>query len=290
MTSHPGPTELDSARQLNLSRKQQRVYDFLLNNQVAVANLTLEELAVQLNVSVSTIIRLSKELGYEGFGELKREMRQDFLRTLAPLEQFVDRSTSTVDPDLVTAQLQQDWKNLAELIERTSTNDIVGFAQRIVAARRTLIVSTGSYGTIGELLAHHCKFMGYDVQFEERGTSFLAHAVANLTTGDLLVTIAFWRDAQPLVTAVESARRDNIQTVTISDSRKLRVAAHSDLVLVAPSESTAFYQSMVAGVALVYATINAVWQLNQTKAERSAARAQALYPALGILAPEKAAD
>lgn len=272
---------------MRLSRKQRRVYEFLLENQVAVANLTLEELAAQLDVSVSTIIRLSKELGYDGFGELKREMRQEFLRTLAPLEQFDDRSASKVDPDLVTAQLKQDLSNLSELIETVPTDDIVGFAQRIVSARRTLVVSTGSYGTIGQLLSHHCRFMGYDVRFEERGTSFLAHELAGLIPGDLLVTIAFWRDAAPLLAAVDAAKRDNIQTVSIGDSRKLRISSQSDVVLVAPSESTAFYQSLVAGTALVYATINAVWQLNQARAQRSAARAQELYPALGIMQPAR---
>src|SRR5690625_3183636 len=47
---------------MRLSRKQRRVYEFLLENQVAVANLTLEELAAQLDVSVrSEERRVGKE-------------------------------------------------------------------------------------------------------------------------------------------------------------------------------------------------------------------------------------
>lgn len=260
-----------------LSRKQQLVVEFLRENPVVGAGVTIEQIADRLGVSVSTVIRTAKELGYSGFGALKRDLRAAYLQTLDPLEQARDRAGGFVDHDLVTAQLDRDRRNVEELIEGLDPADVVDLARSIVAARRTLIVSTGSYAAVGHVLAHQCRFLGHDVLLEMRGGSFLAHEVANLRSQDLLIVIGFWRDRVSQLRIAARAREKNTPVVAITDSQSSNLAQTATKVYVTPSESTAFYQSMVAALAFAYAVINAVWQLDRENSERVASEAQGLY-------------
>lgn len=260
-----------------LSRKQHLVVEFLRENPVVGAGVTIEQIADRLGVSVSTVIRTAKELGYSGFGALKRDLRTAYLQTLDPLEQARDRAGGYVDHDLVTAQLDRDRRNVEELIEGLDPADVVDLARSIVAARRTLIVSTGSYAAVGHVLAHQCRFLGHDVLLEMRGGSFLAHEVANLRSQDLLIVIGFWRDRASQLRIAARARAKNTPVVAITDSQSSNLAQTATKVYVTPSESTAFYQSMVAALAFAYAVINAVWQLDREHSEKVASEAQGLY-------------
>lgn len=260
-----------------LSRKQRRVFEFLRENPLAGAGASIEQIAEQLQVSVSTVIRTAKQLGYSGFGDLKRDLRSAYLQTLDPLEQARDRAAGSVDPDLVSAQFERDRSNLEELIAFLDPVEVVGLAKAIVSARRTLVVSTGSYASIGHVLAHLCRFLGHDVVLEIRGSSYLAHELANLTPRDLLVVIGFWRDRHTLLRAAARAREKGVYVVALTDNRSSRLARVANRVFALPAESTAFYQSMVAPMSFVYALINAVWQLDRQRSEVVASEAQGLY-------------
>lgn len=267
-------------REHQLSRKQRRVVEFLRANPVAGAGVTIEQIADRVGVSVSTVIRTAKELGYSGFGALKRDLRSTYLKTLEPLEQALDRASGAVDPDLVSAQLRRDQANLEELIDSLDVGDVEELARSIVAARRTLIASTGSYAAVGHVLAHQCRFLGHDIRLEMRGGSFLAHETANLVPQDLLIVIGFWRDRASHLRIAQYARSHGTRVVALTDSRSSPLAQAASYVIDVPSESTAFYQSMVAALAFVYAVVNAVWQLDRERSEVVARDAQSLYSEL----------
>jgi len=264
-------------RAAGLSRKQRRVFEYLRAHPMAVASTTIEEVAKALSVSVSTIIRTAKELGYNGFGDLKRDLRAAYLQTLDPLEQARDRIAGAIDTDLVRAQMLRDRANLDELIDGTNPSDVADLARAIGEARRTLVVSLGSYAAVGHVLAHLGRFLGYQVSLESRSGSFLAHEVATVGPDDLLVVIGFWRDRRTLINVVKHARGKGVPVVVITDGPSSRLARIATRAYVVPTESQAFYQSMVAPMAFVYAVINALWQRDREYSERVASEATALY-------------
>lgn len=264
-------------RSERLSRKQRRVLDYLQANPMAAASVTIEEIAGALDVSVSTIIRTAKELGFHGFGDLKRDLRSAYLRTLSPLEQARSRASMAIDVDLVQAQLHRDRANVDDLIDQVDPADIVRLARDIGEARRTLVVSLGSYVAVGHVLAHLGRFLGYQVSLESRSGSFLAHEIATLAAEDLLIVIGFWRDRRTLVNIVRHAVAKGIKVVVITDGSSSRLARMASRAYVLPTESEAFYQSMVAPMAFVYAVVNALWQRDRAYSERVASEATELY-------------
>ena len=243
----------------NLSRKQRRVLEYLTQHPMAAAGTTIEEVAHVTDVSVSTIIRTAKELGYAGYRELKRDLRASYLQTLDPLEQARSRGGS-IDADLVRAQLEQDRANVEELLATIDPDEVAHLARAIGEARRTLIVSLGSYASVGHVLAHLGRFLGYQISMESRGGSYLAHDAATLGPPDLLIVIGFWRERRTLVSVAKHARAKGVPVVAITDHSASTLARLANHAFVMPTESQAFYQSMVAPMAFAYAVVNALWQ------------------------------
>jgi DNA-binding MurR/RpiR family transcriptional regulator len=264
-------------REMELSPKQRIVIEFLRENLVASASLTVEQLAEKLNVNPSTVVRTAKALGYEGYGELKRDLRYSYLHTLSPLDLLSDHQSQLQDVHPVFAQLRADFQNLNDLISDFDVEAVEELACRIGAARRTLIVSGGTYAALGHVLAQQGRFIGYEIELETGGGSYLAHRLSQLTKNDLLLGIAFWRGPREVVEAMEWADQQALETAAITDNRYGRLGRAARLVLTAPSESTSYYQSITAGMALIYALVNALYLVNPAKSELSAKRAQQLY-------------
>jgi DNA-binding MurR/RpiR family transcriptional regulator len=244
---YPLPTAL-TERIGSLSRKQERVLEFLVSNPMAGASVTIEQIAEQLDVSVSTVIRTAKELGYSGFGALKRDLRAAYLNTLEPLEQARVRITSRIDPDFVAAQLERDAQNLEDLLETVDVAQIVKLGRDIATARR----------------------------------SFLAHEVAALGRQDVVIVVGFWRDRASHLRVATHAKGKGTRLVAITDASGSHLARIADDTFLVPTESTAFYQSMVAATALAYAIVNAVWQFDSARGETVAEEAQALYTGMDM--------
>lgn len=62
-------------KNLYLTKSQQQIARYLVENPGQVAFLSITELAKETGVSEATIVRYAKELGFSGFQELKERIR-----------------------------------------------------------------------------------------------------------------------------------------------------------------------------------------------------------------------
>lgn len=68
-----------------LTETQRRVADYILKNPVDVAFLTVDQLALTVKTSTTTIMRLAFSLGYSGYAEFQKGL-QELLRNNALLK------------------------------------------------------------------------------------------------------------------------------------------------------------------------------------------------------------
>ena len=66
----------------NMSKSFAKLADFLLDSYIQSAFMTASELAHELDLDAATVVRFAQTLGYTGFPELQREIRQRVLRDL----------------------------------------------------------------------------------------------------------------------------------------------------------------------------------------------------------------
>ena len=73
-------TELIRSRMLNarLTPKDKIVLEYILANQGVACYMTSAEIAEKLDVSPSSVVRVSARLGFENFSHFKRELQEEF--------------------------------------------------------------------------------------------------------------------------------------------------------------------------------------------------------------------
>ena len=97
-----------------------------------------------------------------------------------------------------------------------------------------------------------------------------------------MIVVGFWRDRASHLRVATHAKGKGTRLVAITDASGSHLARIADDTFLVPTESTAFYQSMVAATALAYAIVNAVWQFDSARGETVAEEAQALYTGMDM--------
>lgn len=247
------PHGLDLERFGKLSPKHQSVARCIAENPAFAAFATAAELGERAGVSTATVVRFAQALGFNGYNELQQNTRHGYLRRLRPLEALETRSEA--GSNLFEAQIYQDIENLRRTLHALHPDQLSEIARRIETAHQIVILGSGSYAAIGNVLGHHLQFMGYRATVEDRGGPHLTAALAPLTKDDLVIGISFWTGIRETIRAIELAHQRGIPTVVITDTVYSPIVQAADLALALPTEGVSFFQSLVAPLSVVHGLI-----------------------------------
>ena len=272
---------LESSRFEQLSPKQQQLARYIAENPAFAAFASASSLADRAEMSTATVVRFAQALGFDGYEEFQQNIRHSYLRTLHPLE-VLQAQDHNGREDAFSAQLFQDIENLRRALHSLHVTQLADIAGQIDKSRQTVVISSGSYSTVGLALSHQLRFLGYPVLFEDRGGPHLTAAIAPLSKNDLLIGISFWKGNREIVKATEWAASRHIPTIAITDTvySPMAKAAHECVAL--PTEGVSFFQSMVAPLSIVYGIVGHLTREADEKRKNIMRDAEASYDLLDI--------
>ena len=101
-----------------LTQSQKRIAEYIVEHSQAVAFSTVDQMAAQLDVNPSTIVRFTYRLGLNGFPDLQERMRElvrgQLSRTGDPINE--SQVANHLEGTIFGASLSHDWQNLHRTI------------------------------------------------------------------------------------------------------------------------------------------------------------------------------
>ena len=242
-----------------LTPTQRKVLDFILKQPEQAVFLTATDLARNLNVSDTSIVRLAQALGYEGYPHLRRQLReyvQPKITTVDRLEETVRRVESV--SDVLGDVISKDLDNLKITLEETDPEVFTKFVEEIDSARRIFIIALRSTHCLGIFMTSALRFLGRDVIPLMPGTGEMWDQLRDVGAGDLLIGFAFPRYTKLTVEVMDSARDRDVRVLAVTDgelSPLNRIAHHS---LTVPYGIESYIESFTAALSLVNAIVTAL--------------------------------
>ncbi len=261
---------------------QRRIAHYLEGQPRTAAFESASEVAVRVDVSVATVVRFAQALGFKGWPGLQVQLRHRYLSGLMPDQIMHDRDPAT-ERSRVESAIESDINNLKITLHSVEPDQVEAIARRISESRHTLIVSSGTYATVGTVIAHLGQFMGYDIRLETRGGPELMAALSLLDERDCVMGISFWRVSRQVTLALSSAQRRGIPTIGFADSAVSPVLRGVDHSIVVPTDTISFFQSMTAAMSVAYGLLATLQEIGGNAVEERVTRAQELYHELDIL-------
>jgi DNA-binding MurR/RpiR family transcriptional regulator len=261
-----------------LTPSQKKLLDYILANDEEAVFLKVQELSNRVNVSVATVVRLAKALGYAGFPEFQQEMRllfRDKLTTVSRLQKAAQGATS--EENVLVKVLQQDIENITETMNQVSTDDFRKFVDALNSAKRAVIVGLRSAHSLSVFMGVALEFLQRDVWIVRPGIGDMWDRLFRIRNGDVVVGISFPRYTRETVRSLEYAKSRHVRTLAITDSLLSPLAQHADVVLTARCKMDSFVESFTAPLSLINAIVTAVGLCSKEPSLKALKRLETLW-------------
>ncbi|MBN1452477.1 MAG: MurR/RpiR family transcriptional regulator [Anaerolineales bacterium] len=217
-----------------LSKSFARLAEYLLDSHIDAAMMTATEIAHQVDVDAATVVRFAQTLGYSGFPELHREIK-DRVR-----DELLLRPRQDAEADSIAGMVQATLQRLQEAIEQTSmlldAQVVADLVENMSSVRRIIVLPE----SLGEAAAYRLVSLlergGFLVNLPQRGLTDLARTVATVSKDDLLLAIDIAGESPFIPRTLAEAQARGALTAAVVGAASLDSAQVADLVLAAQNQ------------------------------------------------------
>ena len=212
--------------EIKLSKSEKWIALSVLNNPSKVINQSIKSLASDAGVSLPTVNRFCKKLGFEGYPAFKIQIAQEITNTNELLDRFnVDKDTPEV-VKRVMADIQSTIVSVGQNLNPEAIDKATDF---LAAAQSITFFGLGGSGPVA-LDAQH-KFFRFGIPVVAHTDYINQRMIASMMKeGDLLVLISFTGRTTEIVETAKVAKKNGVKTIALT-SENSPLAKLSDVVL-----------------------------------------------------------
>lgn len=239
-----------------MPNKARRVTEYLLANMREAAFRSIGEVADELSVSKAQLVRVARVLGFDGYAELKESLQHAILEQVNPAAMLT--KAVGMKEELSQSILRTEHANIEDTWSQISQDKVDGFCKMAMEAKSTAFVGWGISSLVMELMYSRFCVMSLSASLLRRGSLSLVEQARAITDGTLVVVCEMPSYAVDVTEAVEEARSNGANVVTITDSPAAPVCRFADLSLFISAASSTFGSSIVGAVFLTHILTSAL--------------------------------
>lgn len=225
----------------------------ILDHPHEVAVLSMRTLAAKAQVNPPTMLRLVRRIGfadYETFRGLFRNAVAGgrFRDKAASLQEMHNRAGKA---GVVGGMVNAANENIARSFPESDAEALAKAAQLLRKAPQIHVIGAGALHWMGMYLQYLSRAVLPQLRVPRANFNSLTEALVGVDKADVVLVTSVAPYSVQVLKAAELARARGARIVAITDSRGSPLAEHSEVLLIAGTDSPQFYPSMVGIVALL---------------------------------------
>ncbi|HPJ76023.1 MAG: MurR/RpiR family transcriptional regulator [Clostridia bacterium] len=240
------------------SKGQKKIAEYILKNFDKAPFYTATKLATEADTSESTVVRFAIELGYDGYPEMQRDMKEVARQTLTSAERLMRISDTVELNNVLMSVMKSDIMSIKETINMIDNDVFNKIVEKIADAKRIYILGIRSSFSVALYMSIYFKMIFDDVYLIGMpGAADIFEEIISISEDDVFIGITFPRYSKRTIHAMDIAKNSGAYTVAITDSKDAPISEVAHNILVARSGLTGFIDSLTAPFSVVNALIAA---------------------------------
>ena len=231
-----------------LSKVGKRIADYILADPVHITSISIQQMAAELDIAESSIIRFCKIVGCAGFSEVKLLLAKYSPKSVRTIFEDLSEtdSISTISESVFSRNIDTLERAL-QLLDFEKIEQAVGVLSR---AENILILGVGASGTIAE--DFYIRLMRIGIRAVSLTDSHLMQIQASQCGPDTaVIAISHTGKTREIVSAVRTARECGASTIGITGYPDTSLKEVSDICLELYSPEQLFVSPRVAQFSLI---------------------------------------
>ncbi|MEK5060702.1 MULTISPECIES: MurR/RpiR family transcriptional regulator [unclassified Paenibacillus] len=238
-------------RVVELTQAQRRIADYIVQNPMEVAFLTVDKLASKVGTSTATIMRFSAAVGYSGFSELQKELQLNMKHKAAPQTRLEANLKHSNKSKLLHNHVELQFNNIQYSLDNITEETFQHIVEKIADSRQVLCTSVRSGRPVGEYLSLGINRLLGNCQYIDADQSDWVDELVHLNSSDLIIAVSYPRYAKRIKDMLEVAKSYDVEVLLITDSYSSPLTKYANYVLPCSSASIGSHNSIVAAIFIV---------------------------------------
>jgi DNA-binding MurR/RpiR family transcriptional regulator len=247
-------------RVASLSPAERKLARVLLATYPTAGLESVARFAERAAVSPPTVTRFVAKLGFRGYPEFQRVLRDEVqARLSSPLARYREAGGERPAESLLADVLEVSRANLQATQELISQRDFEEVVELLAAPRRRVLVLGGRVsGQLARYLAHQLHLLRPGVGVVDADRTTPAQQLVDLRKGDVLIVFDYRRYQADTVATARGAAAQGCHVVLFTDPWLSPASSCSGQVLVSSVETIGPFDSLVGATAAVEALVAAL--------------------------------
>lgn len=216
----------------SLKPSEQTIAEFVLKDPERVVQMSISELARDVEVGESTVMRFCRALDYKGYQEFKLRLAQDLVEPVEYIHEKIKFSDSIAQLAQKTFQTN---RAAVESTQKSLDPEMVEVAADTLAQARRIDIYGAGYSFFTAMDAK-LKFTRVGLLADACGDAHLqTMAAATLTKRDVAIGISHSGSTKDVVDALGLAHKSGATTIAITNFSPSPITKVSDVVLLTAS-------------------------------------------------------
>ena len=231
-----------------LSKVGKRIADYILADPVHITSISIQQMAAELDIAESSIIRFCKIVGCAGFSEVKLLLAKYSPKSVRTIFEDLSEtdSISTISESVFSRNIDT-LERAFQLLDFEKIEQAVGMLSR---AENILILGVGASGTIAE--DFYIRLMRIGMRAESLTDSHLMQIRAGqCDASTVMIGISHTGKTHEIVSALATAREYGAKTIGITGYPHTPLKRSSDICLELYSPEQLFVSPRVAQFSLI---------------------------------------
>ena len=247
------------ARYSTFSKGHKKIADYILNNSDKVAYMTAAKLGETVGVSDSTVVRFATEIGFEGYPEFLKRLKEVVSGKLTSIQRIEITSSSFNKEGILESVINSDIDKLKKTLANIDKSTFDNAIKAILNAKTIYIVGVRSSASLAGFLGFYFNLMFDNVKLiHTNSVSEMFEQIINIAEDDVIIGISFPRYSRRTLNALQYANKCGSKIIALTDSHMSPLTQVADYSLIARSDMASFADSLVAPLSLINAIIVAI--------------------------------
>lgn len=240
------------------SRTQKRIADFLLHNTDRACFLSLKDLSEEVSASEVTIIKFTRDIGFENYTDLKQGLQQYISSRLSPSEKIATAIENLRDNGIAEI-MQQDQETIESTLKLLKDTDLKAALTLIKQSTRVFMVGDNISKIVTDFIGLRLRHLGLDVSnFDLSSYTNIASQLQHVRKSDVFIVVSFPKYAERIIPLAEHLHQHDYKIICLTDRVTSPVGRNASVAFACATDSSVFYNSITAPIALANILVSAL--------------------------------
>lgn len=248
-----------------LTKVEKKIAEFIAKNPKKVILLSALELGKEIGVSDASVLRFSKNIGFNKFNDFKNYVALE-LSERNPNERIAKNwDNFNSQNDIANKIVSGDLKNIEEFLLNLDFNKIDKTVKMIEKAKKIYFLGIGSSRAISQFMYWYIKKLGYNTECINEGGLGLYETLSHIKKEDLVIMFAFPKFLIDEVKAIKIVKEKGTTAITITSNIFSEISFLSDIVFKIPIENSGFFNSYIVPMEFCNIILTTLFEKNKEK-------------------------